>query len=104
MESSASEDEKILRDQEELEQLTRKEEAAASNLERIRRAIKLVKERIERKSAMPERFNQSKRQAIHVSSIASGTSDATAVGGNDSGMYACQRKFSFALDRILTVS
>jgi len=101
MESSASEDEKILRDQEELEQLTLKEEAAASHLERIRRAIKLVKERIERKSAMPERFNQSKRQAIHVSSIASGTSDATAVG-NGSGMYACQCNFSF--DRLLTVS
>lgn len=95
MESSASEDEKILRDREQLEQLIQRRDAVALELERIQRGIKRLEERIERKSAMPERSNQSRRQAIHVPTVASGASEATAVG-NDSGTCACHCKLYFA--------
>lgn len=80
MASSGSEDEKILQDKEKLEKLEQEAIALRSQLERLERGKQMLKERIERRSAVPEKPNQAKRLAIHLSPTLSTESGPTAVG------------------------
>ncbi|KAG8833196.1 hypothetical protein FRC17_011144 [Serendipita sp. 399] len=83
MASSASEDEKIMRDLEELEQLKRKEAGLQDQLERTQKAIKNVEKRLEQKRGQfTERPHQSRRQAVNLSCLNSWRQeeDVTVVG------------------------
>ncbi|KAG8759346.1 hypothetical protein FRC14_006098 [Serendipita sp. 396] len=72
MASSASEDERILRDLEELDQLRRKEAVLREQLERAQKAIKQVEKRVEQKrNQFTERPHQSRRQAVNLSCLSS---------------------------------
>lgn len=67
MASSASEDEKILRERELLEQLCQKEEVLLKELERVRRAKRNAEERLEKMTPLPPRANQPRRQGMRLS-------------------------------------
>jgi hypothetical protein len=63
--ASSSDDDKILRDRERLEQLRLKEQSLDQELQRCRKEIQIIEEKVKRKDSISLRPNHARREGRH---------------------------------------